>query len=90
EGKPTLPLIYTMRHGSPEASATVRAALENASRDGFQDVLAAVQSCGALDYAKNEATKMAEKAIAALQAIPDTETRQALTELARLSVDRSA
>ncbi|AOZ50513.1 octaprenyl diphosphate synthase [Chromobacterium vaccinii] len=90
EGKPTLPLIYTMRNGSPEASALVRDALENANRDRFHDVLNAVQSCGALEYAKNEAVKMAEQAIASLQNIPDSEVRQALIELARLSVDRSA
>nr|WP_114152125.1 octaprenyl diphosphate synthase [Chromobacterium haemolyticum] len=90
EGKPTLPLIYTMRNGNPEASATVRDALEHASRDRFQDVLAAVQSCGALDYARAEAVKVAEQAVAALAPIPESDTRQALVELARLSVDRSA
>ncbi|OWY37734.1 octaprenyl diphosphate synthase [Xenophilus sp. AP218F] len=90
EGKPTLPLIYTMRQGSPEAAAVVRDALENANRDRFHDVLSAVQSCGALEYAKKEAIKVAEQAIAALAAIPESPERQALVELARLSVDRSA
>ncbi|BBF87091.1 dimethylallyltransferase [Aquitalea magnusonii] len=90
EGKATLPLIYTMRQGPAAAADVVRQALENASRDRFHDVLAAVQSCGALDYAKNEAIKAAEQAIAAIADLPDTPVKQALVELARLSVDRNA
>lgn len=90
EGKPTLPLIYTMKNGNSEASATVREALEYASRDRFQDVLAAVQSCGALYYARSEAIKIAEEAVSALVPIPESKSRQALVELARFSVDRRA
>ena len=90
EGKPTLPLIYTMQNGNSEASATVREALEYASRDRFQDVLAAVQSCGALYYARSEAIKIAEEAVSALVPIPESKSRQALVELARFSVDRRA
>uniref|UniRef100_A0A8W7PRP4 Octaprenyl diphosphate synthase n=1 Tax=Anopheles coluzzii TaxID=1518534 RepID=A0A8W7PRP4_ANOCL len=89
EGKATLPLIYTMRQGDATAANVVRQALENASRDRFHDVLAAVQSCGALDYAKNEAIKAAEQAVAAIAQLPDTPVKQALVELARLSVDRN-
>lgn len=90
EGKPTLPLIYTMRQG-PEASAkVVREALEQASRDRFPAVLTAVQSCGALDYARSEAEKVAEQAAAVLAPLPDTPVRAALAELARLSVERDA
>ncbi|WP_287877251.1 octaprenyl diphosphate synthase [Aquitalea sp.] len=90
EGKATLPLIYTMRQGDAAAADVVRQALENASRDRFHDVLAAVQSCGALGYAKNEAIKAAEQAVAAIADLPDTPVKQALVELARLSVDRNA
>ena len=90
EGKATLPLIYTMRQGPAAAADVVRQALENASRDRFHDVLAAVQSCGALDYAKNEAIKAAEQAVAAIADLPDTPVKQALVELARLSVERNA
>lgn len=90
EGKATLPLIYTMRQGPATAADVVRQALENASRDRFHDVLAAVQSCGALDYAKHEAIKAAEQAVAAIADLPDTPVKQALVELARLSVDRNA
>ena len=68
----------------------VRQALENASRDRFHDVLAAVQSCGALDYARHEAEKAAERAVAVLGPLPDSEHKAALVEIARLSVARNA
>jgi octaprenyl-diphosphate synthase len=90
EGKPTLPLIYTMRQGNEQAAGVVRHALEHASRDHFSQVLAAVQSCGALDYARREAEAAADRAVAALAALPDSPARQALAELAILAVKRDA
>ncbi|MDF0604430.1 octaprenyl diphosphate synthase [Neisseriaceae bacterium TC5R-5] len=90
EGKPTLPLIYTMRQGSSAAADCVRHALEQANREHFQEVLAAVQSCGALDYAREEALKVAAQARAALGPIPESTTRQALLELTELAVERNA
>jgi octaprenyl-diphosphate synthase len=90
EGKPTLPLIYTMRQGPAEAATVVRESLEAASRERFNEVLTAVQSCGALDYARAEAEKAAERAVAALAALPDSEHKAAMAEIARLSVARNA
>jgi octaprenyl-diphosphate synthase len=90
EGKPTLPLIYTMRQGPADAASVVREALEAANRERFNDVLAAVQSCGALDYARHEAEKAAERAVAVLAPLPDSEHKAALVEIARLSVARTA
>ena len=40
EGKPTLPLIYVMQHGTPEEAACVRQAIENGGREDFPAVLA--------------------------------------------------
>nr|WP_281269956.1 octaprenyl diphosphate synthase [Crenobacter cavernae] len=90
EGKPTLPLIYVMRQGDEASARKVRDALERAGRDHFPEVLAAVQSCGALDYARAEAEAAARRAVAALAALPDTPVRTALAELAELSVRRNA
>jgi octaprenyl-diphosphate synthase len=36
EGKPTLPLIYVMQHGTPEQASCVRRAIEEGGRDDFQ------------------------------------------------------
>jgi octaprenyl-diphosphate synthase len=90
EGKPTLPLIYVMRHGEAADAECVRHALSHADREHFAAVLAAVQRSGALDYAREQARLAAERAVSALDAIPDSDTRTAMIELARLSVAREA
>ncbi|MBV8645962.1 polyprenyl synthetase family protein [Paludibacterium sp.] len=90
EGKPTLPLIYAMQHGTPEGAACVRDAITHASRDHFHDVLAAVRACNALDYARDAAVKASQRAIAALAPLPASEIKQAMVELAVFSVDRQA
>lgn len=90
EGKPTLPLIYTMHHGTAQQADCVRSALADTSRDHFQQVLTAVQSCGALDYAHQEAVKAAQRAIAAIDPLPESDAKHAMRELAELSVDRKA
>ena len=90
EGKTTLPLIYVMQHGSPDQAAVVRGALQAADRERFDAVLSAVQSTSALDYAHGQAVAAAQRAVAALTGLPDSEARQALTELALLSVERDA
>lgn len=90
EGKPTLPLIYVMRQGQPDAAALVRDAIQNANRDRFPDVLSAVQSSGALDYARSEAERAADAAITAIAGLPEGDVKQALTDLAHQAVRRSA
>ena len=90
EGKTTLPLIYVMQHGTPDQAAVVRGALQAADRERFDAVLSAVQSTSALDYAHGQAVAAAQRAVAALTGLPDSEARQALTELALLSVERDA
>lgn len=90
EGKTTLPLIYVMQHGTPGQAAVVRGALQAADRERFDAVLSAVQSTSALDYAHGQAVAAAQRAVAALTGLPDSEARQALTELALLSVERDA
>src|SRR3989338_1710445 len=62
EGKPTLPLIHVIQHGSPQQAALVRSAIENASGDSFAEVLAAVRASGALDAARQHGVEEAEKA----------------------------
>ena len=52
EGKPTLPLIYVMQHGTPEQAVCVRNAIEQGGRDDFLAVLDAVRAAGALEHAK--------------------------------------
>ena len=88
EGKPTLPLIYTMRCGSAEQSALVRKAVEEGGRGDFTRVLEAIRACGALDYSRDAARREAEIALRALAPLPPSEYKQSLLELASFAVTR--
>ncbi|MFU8797251.1 MAG: polyprenyl synthetase family protein [Gammaproteobacteria bacterium] len=89
EGKPTLPLIYALAHGSESQVQFIRAAIEQGSRDHLDEILKAIESTGAIAYTVDLARQAAEQAIAYLSDIPDTPYRDALYALARFSVDRN-
>jgi octaprenyl-diphosphate synthase len=88
EGKPTLPLIHVMQHGSADQAAAVRHAIEHGGRDDFAAVLEAIRATGALDEAKRMAVAEAESAIDALAPLADSAYKESLLELARFSVAR--
>ena len=89
EGKPTLPLIYVMAHGSADEAAAVRAAIETGGIENFEAILAAVHNTGALDYARRVAQGEADAATAAMAAVPDSKYRQCLLQLPRFAVERN-
>jgi octaprenyl-diphosphate synthase len=88
EGKPTLPLIYTMRKGSPAQAQTVRHAIEQGGRDDFEAVLEAVINTGALEYAREQARREAAAACAAIERLPNSKYRDSLLQLAEFAVNR--
>jgi octaprenyl-diphosphate synthase len=90
EGKPTLPLIYTMRAGDPAQSGLIRKTIQEGGRAEFAAVLAAVRATGALTYARSVAEAEAEAARRALAPLAESEFRQSLLELASFSVTRSS
>jgi octaprenyl-diphosphate synthase len=89
EGKPTLPLLYAMRHGNAAQAGTIRHAIEHGGLTEFQTVLAAIKDTGALDHARAVARREADTAIAGLNLLPDSKYKEALLELASFAVDRS-
>jgi octaprenyl-diphosphate synthase len=89
EGKPTLPLIYTMRRGNAEQAAVVRRAITEGGRDDFAAVLQAIRASGALDYARAAAEREAEAASRAIDALPASQFKRSLLELASFAVTRS-
>ena len=89
EGKPTLPLLHAMQHGDKEQSAMIRTAIEEGNgRHLLEPVLAAMHQWGSLEYTRQRAEEEADKAIKALQLLPESVYRSALEGLAHLSVKR--
>ena len=89
EGKPTLPLIYLMEHGSAEQRELVRACIENGDETHFDVILKAITTSGALDYTMSEAAKAGRRAMDALAGLPDSEFKESLLDLSRFAVDRN-
>lgn len=89
EGKPTLPLIYVMQNGTAEQAATVRTAIEDGGRDDFAAVLGAIRATGALEYTIGRAKEEADRAIAAIDALPASQYKDSLLQLALFAVARS-
>lgn len=89
EGKPTLPLIHVMQHGNAKDAGLVRQAIEEASREHFAEVLAAVRGSGALDVARQQGEAEAALAKSALRVLPDSKFRETLIQLADFAVQRS-
>jgi octaprenyl-diphosphate synthase len=89
EGKPTLPLIHAMLHGTPEQAALVRHAIEHGGRDEFAAVLVAVRESGALDHARKAAEAEAAMAVAAISGLPPSQYRESLLQLSAFAVSRS-
>lgn len=88
EGKPTLPLIYAMREGNTDDSATVRNAILNGGLEQLDDILSIINKTGALEYTARCAADASQLAIDSLAALPDSEWRTAMENLAIFSVSR--
>jgi octaprenyl-diphosphate synthase len=89
EGKPTLPLIHALKHGSKAQVELIRAALNEGRIERLNEVLAAVESTGGLAYSSALAARHSEAAIAALGGLPDSPYKDALTGIARFATQRT-
>ena len=89
EGKPTLPLIWLMEHGSPQQRELVRTCIEQGDEQQFEAVLAAVTSSGALAYTRQQAEQAARRAAAAIEGLPENEYKRSLLQLCSFAVDRN-
>lgn len=88
EGKPTLPLIYAMQHGSAAQAAVVRNAIEQGDVGKFGEVLEIIHATGALDHTRQIALRETESACAALAGLSDTRYKQCLLDLAQFAATR--
>ncbi len=88
EGKPTLPLLFAMKHGTAQQAEVIRNAIKQGDASRFDEILTIVQSTGALDHARQQAEAEAQLASGALSKIPDSKYKTALLELSAFAVSR--
>ena len=90
EGKPTLPLIYAMQQATPAERQLIWTAIETGERAAIDGILPILRRTGALEYTLGRAQQERERAVAALDVLPDSVYKSALRNLAVFSVERRA
>lgn len=89
EGKPTLPLIYAMKHGTQQQAQVIRTAIEEGQRDKIDEIITIINETGAIDYTSQAAKREVDNAKAALDIIADSNYKTALLALADFSIERT-
>ena len=90
EGKPTLPLLYAMAHGTPQESALIRHAIEHGEVERLGEIVQIVRHTGAIDATREAARREADYARERLSVLPASDARDALMELCIRSIERSS
>lgn len=88
EGKPTLPLMYAIKHGSTADAEIIRQAILQGDATHFERILEIVRHTGALEQAYQQARTEAELAVNAIAHLADSQYKDALLELPAFAVDR--
>ncbi len=89
EGKPTLPLIYLLQHGTTQERELVRNCIEHGDEEHFDDILNAITGSGALEYTRLKAEQASQRAISCLDHLPEGGHKTALMQLAKFAVARN-
>ncbi|NOX42569.1 MAG: octaprenyl diphosphate synthase [Gammaproteobacteria bacterium] len=89
EGKPTLPLIYAMRTGTPDQADIIRKAIEQDGKNNIDAVTKAIVATGAITYTNQIAQNEAKLAIEAVDQLPPSKYTDAMKVLANFSVLRN-
>ncbi len=90
EGKVTLPLIIAMQRGTEHERDTLRHAIETGGTEKMAEIVAIVQTTGALDATRACAAAEAQRAMDRLATLPASDYRQALMSLASQLLERRA
>ncbi len=89
EGKPTLPLIHALKHGNAGQQEIIRSAIEHGGLESIAAVTQIIEATGGLKYTADQARHQTDLAIKALTALPDSNYKQSLHDLAEFAVKRS-
>ncbi len=90
EGKPTLPLIYSIETSEKNDADIVIEAISQKSVHNIDRILRIVQNNGALDYTREFAQQYVDSAQAHITLLDDSPFKQALIKLAEMALHRSA
>ncbi|WP_037989631.1 octaprenyl diphosphate synthase [Tepidiphilus margaritifer] len=90
EGKPTLPLLHVLHHGTPAQASLIRQVIEQGGREHLSAVLEAIAETGALEASRRVAERYAATAKTRLACLSPSQFRESLLQLSDFAVNRSA
>ncbi len=89
EGKPTLPLIYVIQHGSENQKQLIATAIKEGGLDHLDEIIATVRDSGALEYTRQKAEEHIDIALDCLTVIPESSFKHGLELIADSAIQRS-
>lgn len=89
EGKPTLPLLFAMSHGTEDERALIRHAIEHGEIDRLADIVSIVRRTGGIEATREAARREADAARISIERLPPSNAKDLLLELSARSVERS-
>ena len=90
EGKPTLPLIHAMQHGSESERSLIEKAITSGGLEHLDTIINTVKDSGALDYTRDKASQCIDSALTCLDCLPDNEFRTGLVQVAEAALHRDS
>ncbi|MCK6427342.1 MAG: octaprenyl diphosphate synthase [Burkholderiaceae bacterium] len=88
EGKPTLPLLYAMSHGTAEQRELIRHAIQHGEVERLPEIIAIVRDTGALEATRRAAREEAAKAAVQISSLPPSIFKEGLLQLCVQAVER--
>ncbi len=89
EGKPTLPLLYALHHGTPEQRELIEKAIKQGGLEHIDEIKIAITDSQAIDYTQAAAEREVQAATSVLQQINPSKYRDGLLALAEFALHRS-
>ena len=90
EGKPTLPLIYVMEHGSDADKVLIESAIQIGGRGDTETIMATVKNSGALEYTQAKAIECIDLALQCLDCLPENDFKNGLAAVADAALNRQS
>jgi octaprenyl-diphosphate synthase len=89
EGKPTMPLIYVLQHGSLSEQQLVTNAILSGGLDHLSEIINLVKSSGGLAHTRQLAEQRIQLALQNLQDLPASPYRKGLELVANAAINRT-
>ncbi|KTD23813.1 octaprenyl diphosphate synthase IspB [Legionella lansingensis] len=88
DGKATLPLIHALKTGTPTQQQLIKDSIKEGNLQNLDAILAVIEETKALEFTRNYAALEVDRALTALESLPNSVYKKALTELAQFAIKR--